>query len=147
MLFDLLKKHWLPSVLLLVFLGGLITFVVASSGEDFSTIENTLIQILIGATGLLGSFIFGRTSARDAATELIKPHARSAFRRVTALYNSLYRLSDRIEEFKAEHPDHRLDMIQFMVNEQIATGQDAMEDWRDIVPEEVEEIEKRNTRR
>ena len=75
--------------------------------------------------------------------ELISPHARSAFRRVTALYNSLYRLSTRIERLNSDKPDNRLDLIQALVDEQIATGQDAIEDWRDIVPEEVEEIERR----
>ena len=76
--------------------------------------------------------------------EVIKPHARSAFRRVTALYQSLYRLSNRIEELNRENPDNRLELIQALVHEQIATGQDAMEDWRDIVPEDVEEIERRS---
>ena len=75
---------------------------------------------------------------------MIRPHARAAFRRVTALYQSLYRLSIRIEQLKDEKPDNRLDLIQVLVDEQIATGQDAMEDWRDIVPEEVEQIERRS---
>ena len=103
-----------------------------------------LFQLVVLITGLLGSYIFGRNAARAGALDVIKPHARAAFRRVTALYNSLYRLSTRIEELKDEESDHRLDLIQALVNEQITTGQDAMEDWRDIVPEEVEQIERRN---
>ena len=144
---DFLKKHWLHTVLLLIFVVGMVAFVVLSSTREFSTVENTLFQTLIAATGLLGSFIFGRTSARDAARELIRPHARAAFRRVTALYNSLYRLSEKIEELKTGDDDHKLVLIQSLVNEQIATGQDAIEDWRDIVPEEVQEIERRSTGR
>ena len=107
-----------------------------------SPVEYMLFQLLILGAGLLGSFIFGKSSARDAAIEVIRPHARAAFRRVTALYNSLYRLSVKIEELKRDGPDQRLDLIQALVHEHIATGQDAIEDWRDIVPEEVNEIER-----
>ena len=146
-LLDFLKHRWVYILLLFTFAVASVAFVVLSSVQDLTPRENALFQVLISATGLIGSYIFGRTSARDAALEVIRPHARSAFRRVTALYGGLYRLSEKIEEFKTEDSDPRLDMIQFMVNEQIATGQDAMEDWRDIVPEEVEEIERRNARR
>ena len=59
-----------------------------------------------------------------------------------ALYSSLYRLSlIELKNLRNEGPDHRLDLVQALVNEHIATGQDAIEDWRDIVPDEVKEIE------
>ena len=119
-----------------------IAFVILSFHRSMSSVEDALFQLLISGTGLLGSYIFGRNSARAGAFEVIRPHARAAFRRVTALYNSLYRLSGKIEELKQEGSDHRLDLIQALVNEHIATGRDAMEDWRDIVPEEVKEIER-----
>lgn len=138
--------NWLQFSLLAVCIltaGGVVALTVF---RDPTALELGLLQLVILATGLLGSYIFGRNSARAGAMEVIKPHARSAFRRVTALYNSLYRLSDRIEDLKEDGPDNRLDLIQALVNEQIATGQDAMEDWRDIVPEEVEEIERRTQR-
>ena len=132
--------------LLTVFAIAAIAFVILNFFRSMSPVENTLFQILISGTGLLGSYIFGRNSARAAALEVIKPHARAAFRRVLALYNSLYRLSDKIEELKDDGPDPRLDLIQALVNEHIATGQDAVDDWRDIVPEEVAEIERRSAR-
>ena len=137
-------KENLHIPLLSLFLILAVSFVALNFFRSVSAVENTLFQILISVTGLLGSYIFGRNSARAGAIEVIKPHARAAFRRVTALYNSLYRLSEKIEELKGEVPDHRLDLIQALVNEHIATGQDAIEDWRDIVPEEVAEIERRS---
>ena len=127
--------------LLTVFAIAAIAFIILNFFRSMSAVENTLFQVLILGTGLLGSYIFGKNSARAGALDVVKPHARAAFRRVFALYRSLYRLSLKIEELKEEGPDHRLDLIQALVNEQIATGQDAIEDWRDIVPEEVEEIE------
>ena len=123
-----------------------VAFVILSFSKSMSPVEDVLFQVLISGTGLLGSYIFGRNSARAGALEVIRPHARAAFRRVTALYNSLYRLSGKIEELKQEGLDHRLDLIQALVNEHIATGKDAMEDWRDIIPEEVEEIERSSVR-
>ena len=137
-------KENLHIPLLGLFLALAISFVALNVFRSVSAVENTLFQILISVTGLLGSYIFGRNSARAGAIEVIKPHARAAFRRVAALYIGLYRLSVKIEELKDEGPDHRLDLIQALVNEHIATGQDAIEDWRDIVPEEVAEIERRS---
>ena len=130
--------------LLTVFTMAAIAFVVLNFFRDMSLVENTLFQVLISGTGLLGSYIFGRSSARAGALEVIRPHARAAFRRVFGLYRSLYRLSETIENLKDEGPDHRLDLIQALVHEHIATGQDAIEDWRDIVPDEVAEIERRS---
>ena len=128
--------------LLTVFVILAIAFIILNFFRSMSAVENTLFQVLILGTGLLGSYIFGKTSAKAGAL----PHARAAFRRVLALYNSLYRLSEKIEELKEEGPDNRLDLIQALVNEHIATGQDAIDDWRDIVPEEVKEIEGRRAR-
>lgn len=132
--------------LLVVFSVAAIAFVALNFFRSTSPVENALFQLLISGTGLLGSYIFGRNSARSGALDVVRPHARAAFRRVTALYNSLYRLSAKIEELKQEGSDYRLDLIQALVNEHIGTGQDAIEDWRDIVPEEVAEIERRSAR-
>ena len=138
-----MAQNWLQILLLAVCILAAVAVVGLTIFRDLTTLEFGLFQLLILATGLLGSYIFGRNAARVGAMEVLKPHARAAFRRIMALYNSLYRLSNRIEELSAENPDNRLDLIQALVNEQITTGQDAMEDWRDIVPEDVEEIEKR----
>ena len=76
----------------------------------------------------------------SAAQETVRLHTRPAFRRVLDLYISLGRLSDRIREYKAEDPDNRLNVIEAIVDEQLGTMDSALEDWRDIIPEDVEEI-------
>lgn len=136
------KDNPIVPLLIVISILAAIAFVIMNFFRSMSSLEDALFQIIISGTGLLGSYIFGRNSARAGALDVIRPHARAAFRRVVALYNSLYRLSEKIEELKQDAPDHRLDLIQALVNEQIATGQDAIEDWRDIVPEEVEQIER-----
>ena len=85
-------QNWSQFLLLAVFILAACAFVGLAVFRDLTTLESGLFQLLILTSGLLGSYIFGRNSARSGAIELIKPHARGAFRRVTALYNSLYRL-------------------------------------------------------
>ncbi len=81
-----------------------------------------------------------------AAQETMRLHARPASRRVLYLYLSLARLSDRIREYHTENPDNRLDVIDAIVEEQLGTMDAALEDWRDIVPGDVEEITNRMER-
>ena len=97
--------------------------------------------------GLTGSYLFGRQYAKNAAKEIVKPYARSAFRRLLSLYQSLSRVATEIKNYRiteecksAETTFARLEAI---VVEQLATADHALEDWRDIVPEDVAELEAR----
>ena len=56
------------------------------------------------------------------ARDVIRPHARSAFRRVLSLHKIMYDLSVRIEGFQQEGHDPRLDVIRAVVDGQIVTG-------------------------
>lgn len=114
-----------------------------SSGRALSQLEVVMFEVLTLGLGAFGSFWFGRSSAREAAREMVRPHARSALRTILSLRDSLVRLSGRIEELKMEGADHRLDIVQSIVHEQIPIGRSAVEDWRDFVPEDVEEVLKR----
>ena len=117
--------------------------VFAASSRQLTSLESVLFQILIFAAGLSGSFIAGRNSSLKAAQEMIRPHARSAFRRLFSMNRSLQNLSAMISEMRRDKPDQRLDTIQSLVNEQIWTGQDSLADWRDIIPEDMAEFERR----
>lgn len=107
-------------------------------------VESVLWQIFVLAAGLTGSFIFGKQSVQEAAREIIKPHARSAFRRLLSLYRGL---SWTLTEIKSsqnsgvqEESQVVLAKLEAIVSEQLATADDALEDWNDIVPEDVEEL-------
>lgn len=122
-----------------------VVFVVVAANRDLSALENVLLQVFSLGLGLIGSYVLGRESARDAAREMVKPHARSAFRRLLSLYSSLSRLAYAIQTIRSDgnvHPEtnHVLDKLEGIVVEQIATADDALEDWRDIVPEDVAEL-------
>jgi hypothetical protein len=147
--FNMIKKvkiyHWL----IIACIGIAILFVVISLFKgNLTTTENILFQILMLGCGLTGSYYFGRNAAKQSAQDVIKPHAKSAFRRVLSLYYSLSRLAHKIEEYKIKYKDdsdkettkHVLEVLENMVIEQISTADDALEDWKDIVPEEVKMI-------
>ena len=102
--------------------------------------ETVLFQIVILITGLLGSYMYGKNSAAQAARDVIRPHARAAFRRVLFLSRSLVRLSVRIEAMQKERYDHRLDLIQAVVDEQADVSRDALDDWRDVIPHGVADM-------
>lgn len=136
---------WASVVLILAALAGSVALVVVSADRELSRLETALFQVLILAAGLSGSYLFGQQSAKSAARELMKPAARSAFRRVLWLYGSLGRLAETLKAF-SETPgstDRHLEVVRALVTEQQASVSDAMEDWRDLVPDDVADVERR----
>lgn len=118
-----------------------ITLIIVSQGRPLTPLEAILFQVVILATGVGASYMIGKYTAMEAAREMIRPYTRSAFRRVLSLYKSMYNLSVRIEAMQEEGYDPRLDVIRAVVDEQIPSGRDALEDWRDIIPsDDVDEM-------
>ena len=114
--------------------------IIVAQSRPLTPLEGILLQVVILAAGVGASYMIGKNAAMEAARELIRPYARSAFRRVLSLYKSMYNLSVRIEVMQEEGYDSRLDVIRAIVDEQIPTGRDALEDWRDIIPGDVDEM-------
>jgi len=140
---DQMKKLILPSILILSSLATGWYFVQIASDRKLTDLEGVLLQGICLGLGLVGSYFFGKQSAKAAALEMIKPHARSAFRRLISLYKSLSRVSTIIaqnEELKPNDQKIALAQISAIVSQQVDTADDALEDWRDIVPEEVDEL-------
>ena len=136
------KRQWLIlGIVLIIISAALSTYMIIVAAErPLTALEVALFQVLSLGVGLLGALFVGRFSAAEAARDVIRPHARSALRTTLSLRDSLFRLSRRIEEFKRTSDDHRFDIVQAIVHEQIPIGGSAVEDWRDIVPEDVEEV-------
>ena len=131
------------TVLIVGAIGGAVALAVAmiivSAFRPLSTLETALWQLISLVAGLYGSYLLGRRAARDSAMDLLRLHARSAVRRLMAIRESLRRLSVRIEEFQHEEGDPRLDVIQAIVEERITLSDSAIEDWRDVAPEDADE--------
>lgn len=141
-----MTERWLPLLLVVAafVVAGFSIFIAAQ--RSLTSLENTLLQAFSLALGLVGSFYFGKQSATDAAKQIIKPHARSAFRRLISLYESLSRVGTEIENSKNSQSESiTIAKMEAIVVEQLATADDALEDWRDIVPDEVEELRSKLT--
>lgn len=135
------NEQWLPLFFITVafIIAGFSIYI--ATQRSLTSLENTLLQAFSLAFGLIGSFYFGKQSTIDAAKEIIKPHARSAFRRLISLYESLSRVAVEIENSKSNQSEVvTIAKMEAIIVEQLATADDALEDWRDIVPEEVEEL-------
>lgn len=141
------SEYILPILLILISLGTTSTFAYVATTRTLTSFESILLQAFALAMGILGSFIFGRQAAGKAAREIIKPHARSAFRRLMSLYSSLHRVASIID--LAHDPEIRRDDREILATlgaiatEQLEAIDDALEDWRDLVPEDVEELDQR----
>ena len=144
---------WAGAALLVVLsIVGAFAAVETARQRPLSPLEDVLFQVLTLGTGLAGSFFLGRFSVEESARKLVRPHAQKAFRRLTSHFQSLSRLVIAIDNARensgssASAPSH-YDTLRAMVVEQISTAGDALEDWRDIVPDEVQEMEEQARRR
>lgn len=141
---EFIKENVVPTILLILSLILAGIYIYIGSIRTLTSFEGVLFQFLILASGLLSSYIFGKQSAKEAAKEIIKPHARSAFRRLISLYGGLSRIANLIAdtpECKSEKENELLiAKIKEIVISQISTADDALKDWEDVVPEEVEEL-------
>jgi hypothetical protein len=133
-------------ILIIASIAVSITFGITASKRPLTQLEMVSFQAITLIFSISGAFIFGRQSAMQAAREIIKPHARSAFRRLLSLYTSLSRLATTITNARSAQPMKNspiLDKLEAIVTEQIVTADDALKDWEDIVPDDVDEIRKK----
>ena len=139
-------KYIVPVLIGLGILALLILVYIAAT-QDLSSLESVLLQIILLAIGSSISFFAGHRSAREAAEAIIKPHARSAFRRLLSLYRSLSRAANAIESSQSSESDGDYQVVLARLEEivayQLMTADDALEDWNDIVPEDVKELEQK----
>lgn len=143
------KEYVVPTFLICVSVAGFIIFANVAAERTLSTLEGVFLQALSAVTGFTSTFMFGRRSAREAAAELVKPHARSAFRRLLSQYQSLHRMAAIIAAPPSSEMSDRekLARIEEIAITQIGTADHALEDWEDIVPEDVAELRKARSSR
>ena len=140
---------WSGLILIVAALLAAVGFIIVAIDRPLTQLEQVLLQLLPLALGLVGSFLFGRHSSKTAAREMIKVYIRPAFRRLVTLYEGLSRLHNMIKSEQQSSKgsedagDSGLSKIEVAVIDQIATADDALADWRDISPEDVEEFQGR----
>jgi len=144
---SILHRFIWPALLIIVSLGVLGAFWQVANAGSYTNLESYFLQISVALVGIAASFYSGRLSVREAGREIIKPHARSAFRRLVSLYRSISEVGRIIERSRnSESLDHYkviLAELKGIVFWQLVTADDALEDWKDIVPEEVQELDRK----
>ena len=136
-------------ILIIASIALAVIFIMTASERPLTQLEIVFFQVITLCLSISGAFIFGRQSAIQAAREIIKPHARSAFRRLLSLYDSLSRLATTITNARSPEPMKNnpiLEKLEAIVTEQIVTADDALQDWTDIVPDDVDELRKKLAR-
>lgn len=144
------KVSW-PGVLVLLLGAALaVITVMVAVHKPPNALASGLLQAFTFIVALIGAYIFAKPVAEAAAKDVITAHARSAFRRQIGLYSGLGRLTDEIDSQVAEAHDEnaklRLRILRAMIVEQAGMSGDALSDWRDLVPEEVAELEQSSGR-
>jgi hypothetical protein len=130
---------------------------VLTSPKHNTSRENGLYQFIFFAAGVGFSFVIGRASARAGAADVLRPYAKGAIRRLTNLAKGLQALgstviaeSDYIRglaqgdggKVAIVHVEHSYQQLLSEIEHQILTTADAMEDWREFVPDVVGAIER-----
>jgi hypothetical protein len=135
----------------------LVATIVVTGNEKASELEKGLLNFIffVFAAGL--AVYLGRESLSREASEMLRPHGRKAVRRIVALGRGIGTFSTVIEtereliasRSKGESVDivtveRAFDILESHVGEQLGTVGDAIEDWRDVVPDEVQALERKS---
>jgi hypothetical protein len=118
--------------------------------KNANPLATALLQAFTFIVSIFGAYIFAKDSVAAAAQEvaegMVRNRVRSAWRRQRGLYQGLGRLIDEIDVQGSETSDEvgklRLKILRAMITEQTGVSGDALEDWRDLVPDEVAELER-----
>lgn len=138
---------------------AVVTVVVALQDPP-NSLAAALIQAVAIVLTIYASIAIGRSRGELARQREVDTHATSAWRRMRNLYGALGRQRDAInvqaDRLAALIDDNRVDFeqvrtslmaLEYIVTEQIATADDALEDWRALIPAEVERLEKEARKR
>lgn len=145
---NFIKQTWLYLAIIgiLVALDWLVSIGLQLSKAQFDAgVTDFLLQFIFSAIGVGASAYFSGQSARKDATAMVKPHARSALLRLSSLYQGLARAAEVIDSGQQPEPqeDYQVTLarLQEIVEGQLLTADHALEDWRDILPEVLEEFD------
>ncbi|RKU29153.1 hypothetical protein C6497_07135 [Candidatus Poribacteria bacterium] len=134
---------WLGLISLIVFVSTTV-FVIIVAIRDLSSMENVLLQFIFLSIGCGVSYIVGKQSVEKARDEFLKPHARSAVRYLVSLYKSITRAAEVTESTQNFKSPENYNVIRAYLlgifGEQLASADDAIENWRDILKEELEDM-------
>ena len=132
---------WIVPVLICVGILVLLALIFIAATRTLSSLESVLLQIIFLAIGS-GISIFGGHQLSQRSGRV---HARSALRRLITLHNGLWRAGHTLQLSPKETVENcqvLLARIEEIIVEQVLAAKDAIDDWEDVIPEEVGEIKR-----
>ncbi len=139
------NSQWIwPGLISLVVLASTAVFVIIAAIRDLSSVENVLLQFIFLSIGCGVSYQVGKQSVEKARDEILKPQARNAVRYLVSLYKSVTRAAAVTESAQNFESRENYNIIRAYLlgifGEQLATADNAIENWRDILKEELEDL-------
>ena len=139
------NSQWIwPGLISLVVFGSTVVFVIVAAIRDLSSLENVLLQFIFLSIGCGVSYWVGQGSVERERDKILKPYARSAVRYLVSLYKSVTRTATVTQSSRNFESRENYNIIRAYLlgvfTEQLATADDAIENWRDILKEELEDL-------
>jgi hypothetical protein len=136
--------------------GMLVATLVFTTGDKMTDREQGLLQFIFFVGGAFLAWDIGRQSIKAGAHDVLVPHGKKAVRRIVTLASGLQGLvamiqserevmrergdaNDRVPVYEVERT---FDILDIQIDGQLRMVSDAVEDWRDVVPDEVESLER-----
>ena len=128
-----------------------------TSRKDTTNMESGLWTFILFAIGLGATYYFGRKSVKEAAADVVRPHAKSAGRRIITLGKGigLFRAAMHEQHLAAKStaakndgqvPIASIDLayatLELQLEQQELIVIDALEDWREFDPDIENELKK-----
>jgi hypothetical protein len=138
----------------------LILTIVVTGNPKSTSLENGLLQFISFVFSTAIALAIGYFSAREQGRELVQPHGRKAVRRIVTLGSGIQSFGEILAaertrmERQAEQSgsvtlsevETTFTVLASQIDGQLRTVGDAIEDWRDVVPDEVRAIEEQAQR-
>lgn len=133
--------------------------VLVTGNRHASELSKGLLQFIFFVAAAVLAWDLGRQSLKQGTTDMLNAHGRKAVRRIVRLGQGIggfngtittqrdlmrHRGTEdggKVEVFEVEGA---FEMLEEHVGAQLGIVEDAIEDWRDVVPAEVEAIENRS---
>lgn len=143
-------RQWVITLFAATALASIAAGIIATTGLD--PVNSFFFQILLFFISLMAAEASTRRSARDNAQDLIRADAVKALRRITTTYALLEQLRREISVSHTgliERSDNANAVLAAeiyghirLIDVQLRMAADSLDDWKDIAPDVVAEIEK-----
>ena len=139
---NLSAPKWVPIVILFVAIGAVVAVTFYSAEHPSDPILPAIFQVLILSISIYSTHLIAQQSVRVAAQELIRERAKSALRRIQSISHTHLLLDSKINRSRGARPAQELlGLVRFALACEMKVLDDAIEDWRDILPEDLKSIE------